>query len=67
MFNPMPMEEFMDFIGYRNMLVNEKVEECLAAARRGEESISLECDGLTDSEIEQLRKEVERRIRSGNY
>ena len=31
---------FMEFMGYRNMVVEDKIEECLSAARRGETEIS---------------------------
>ena len=60
-------DDFMNFMGYRNMVVADKIEECLSAARRGETSISIDSGDLTDSEIEYLEKEVRRRIESGNY
>ena len=60
-------DDFMNFMGYRNMVVADKIEECLCAARRGETSISIDSGDLTDSEIEYLEKEVRRRIESGNY
>lgn len=60
-------DDFMDFMGYRNMVVEDKIEECLAAARRGETKISIDRDDLTDEEVEYLKSEVERRIKNGRY
>ena len=60
-------DDFMNFMGYRNMVVEDKIEECLSAARRGETSIRIDSGDITDSEIEYLEKEVRRRIESGNY
>lgn len=58
---------FMDFMGYRNSIVEEKIKKCLAAARQGKTSIEISADDLTDSEIEYIKKEVERRIKSGKH
>ena len=58
---------FMEFMGYRNMVVEDKIEECLSAARRGETEISIDRGDLTDDEAESLQKEVNRRIEKGNY
>lgn len=63
----MPSDNFMNFMGYRNMVVEDKIEECLAAARRGETEISIDRGDLTDGEAEYLQKEVQRRIERGNY
>lgn len=61
------MNDFMNFIGYRESLIDEKVEECLEAARHGEKEVSIDPGDLTRSELEQVQREVERRIRSGGY
>ncbi len=53
---------FMEFIGYRNMVVEDKIEECLPAVRRGETEISIDRGDLTNDEVEYLQKEVKRRI-----
>lgn len=58
---------FMEFMGYRNMVVEDKIEECLSAARRGETEISIDRGDLTDDEAEYLQKEVHRRINKGCY
>ena len=57
-----PNDDFMSFMGYRNMVVEEKIEECLSAARRGETSASIERDDLSDDEVAYLQKEVQRRL-----
>ena len=54
--------DYMSFMGYRNMVVEEKIEECLAAARRGETSYDLDRGDLTDDELEYLQHEVQRRL-----
>ena len=58
-------DNFMSFMGYRNMIVEEKIEECLAAARRGETSIDIDRGDLTDDEVRYLQKEVQRRLEKG--
>lgn len=59
--------DFMLYAGWRNMVIEEKIEQCLAAARRRESFFDVERGDLTDSEIDYLQKEVERRIKSGSY
>ena len=59
------MDDFMEFIGYRNMVVEGKIEECLTAARRGETSFSIDRGDLTDDEVRYLQKEVTRRLENG--
>ena len=59
--------EFMNYMGYRYTAVENKVEECLSAARRGETSVTIDADDLTDSEVEYLKKELERRLNNGSY
>ena len=57
----------MDFMGYRNMIVEDKIEECLSAYRQGETSISIDADDLTDEEAQYIQREVKQRIENGNY
>ena len=59
------MDDFMEFIGYRNMVVEGKIEECLTAARRGETSFSIDRGDLTDDEVRYLQKEVTWRLENG--
>jgi len=58
---------FMEYAGYRNMIIEDKIEECLAAKRQGAESVSIDRDDLSDAEVEFLQKEVMRRIQRGDY
>ena len=59
-------DEFMDYMGYRHMVVEEKIEECVSAIRRGETLINIDRGDLTDDEVRYLEKEVQKRInRSG--
>lgn len=59
--------ELMNYMGYRYTVIENKVEECLSAARRGETSVTIDADDLTDSEVEYLKKELERRLNNGSY
>ena len=67
MFGNDDIADFMSFMGFRHMMIEEKIDECLAAARRGEEEINIDRDDLTDDECEYLQREVQRRIESGNF
>ena len=60
-------DNFMEFMGYRNMAIEDKIQEFLEAARSGETEITIDCGDLVDHEVEYLRKEVERRIKNDNY
>lgn len=60
-----PSDDFVNFMGYRNMVVEDKIEECLSAAHRGETSVSIDRDDLTDDEVAYLQKEVQRRLGNG--
>lgn len=57
----------LDYMGYRNMILEDKIRECLDAARRGETEISIDRGDLTDEEARYLQEEVQRRIMSGRY
>lgn len=63
----MGMDDFMNYMGYRNMVIENKIKECLSAARRGETEISIDRGDLTDDETAYLQKEGQRRIQRGNY
>ena len=56
--------DFMDYMGYRNMIIEAKIKECLEMAKKGVEIISIDTGDLTDDEIKYLEKEVKRRIRN---
>lgn len=57
------MDAFMNWIGCRNMMIERKIEEFLAAVKRGESEISIECENMTDDEIKYLQREVQRRLK----
>lgn len=61
------MDDFMEFIGYRNMVVENMIEECLDAVRRGETEISIDRGDLTDDEVKYLEREVKRRVVHNGY
>lgn len=54
-------DDFMEFMGYRNMVVEDKIEECLDQVRKGETEISIDRGDLTDDEVNYLEREVRRR------
>ena len=58
--------DFINFLGYRNALLEEKLEECLVAIQRGETEIRIDRGDLTDSEVEYLQEEIRRRIKIKN-
>lgn len=49
---------FMEFMGYRNMVIEKKIEECVSAAKMGKTEICIDRGDLTDDEAEYLQKEV---------
>lgn len=57
----------MDFAGYRYTVVEQKIEECLSAIRRGETSINIDRGDLTDDEVRYLEKEVRRRAGQSRF
>ncbi len=58
--------DFMEFMGYRNMVVENKIDECLDALSYGEDLDDLDMGDLTDSEIDYLREKINKRS-SGRY
>lgn len=55
-------DDFMNFMGYRNSVVEDKIQECLDAAARGESNVTIDRGDLTDGEVEYLQSEVRRRL-----
>lgn len=53
--------DFMEYMGYRQMVVQGKISECVDAIRNGADHITLDRGDLTDSELEYLKKEIEER------
>lgn len=54
-----PNDDFMNYMGFRNMLLEDKIEECLVASRRGKPSVSINRGDLSDEEIRYLKKRSE--------
>ena len=54
--------EFMQFMGYRNMILEEIIEECLDAVQRGGMEITLDAEDLTVEELDYITREVRRRL-----
>lgn len=55
-------QDFMDFMGYRNMVLEDRVQECMDAIERGETSIQVDCTDMTSEEQERFQEELRRRI-----
>lgn len=55
----------MDYMGYRNMIIEAKIEECLRQVRGGETEIVIDPEDLTSDELAYLEQEVNRRINHG--
>lgn len=56
-------DDFMDYMGYRNTVVEEKIVECLSEIRSGKTEISVDRGDLTDSELEHLYQELDKRLK----
>ena len=55
-------DDFMEFMGYRNMIMEEIIEEGMEAAEDGEEEFSVDRGDLTDDEINYIQSELKRRL-----
>lgn len=56
-------DDFMDYMCYRNTVVEEKIEECLSEIRSGKTEISVDRGDLTDSELEYLYQKLDKRLK----
>ena len=54
--------DLMDYMGYRNMILEEKIEECVTAAQHGESEVTFDREDLTDEEAEYIIQEEHRRL-----
>ena len=52
----------MDIIGYRYVVLENIIQECLQKIKNGETEFEIDADGLTDFEIEYIQKEIEKRM-----
>lgn len=58
-------DNFVNYMAFRDSVLEDKIEQCLSAARTGADSINIDRENLSDSEIRYLQKEVQRRIENG--
>ena len=56
------MDELTNFMGYRYSVIEREIEKCVETFKCGENQVKLDVCGLTDSEINYIYLEVERRI-----
>lgn len=61
----LPGDDFMNFMGYRNMVLEEMIEACVSAVRSGERTVTICSDDLSDDELIYLQDEVQRRLGRG--
>lgn len=58
-------DDMISFLAFRDSLVQEKVEEIMEAVNRGETSITFDIGDLTQGELEEVKREVNRRLGDG--
>lgn len=54
--------DFMDYMGYRSMIIEAKIVECLRQVRGGETETVIGPEDLTSDELAYLEQVVNRRI-----
>ena len=59
------MDDFMNYMGFRNSILEEKIEECLKQVKAGSDIVNIDRGDLSDEEVVCLKEEVRRRARSG--
>lgn len=50
--------DFMDYMGYREMLIDEKVNECKRLIDEGNTSINIDAGELEEHEIEEVKRRL---------
>lgn len=58
---------FVDYMGYRNMIIEAKIEECLRQMHAGEREIIIDPEDLTSDELAYLEREVNRRLCQSDF
>lgn len=56
------MRDFIDFMGFRNMVLEDRIQECVDAMESGRTDIQIDCTDMTSDEQEFFREELERRL-----
>ena len=57
-------DEFMNHMGYRNMIIENKIKDCLVSAQQGETYINKFENDFTNDEIQHIQKEIQRRLKN---
>lgn len=57
-----PENDFIGYMGYRNALIEDKIEQCISSAQSGEATVYIDCDDMTEEEISYMQQEVRRRL-----
>lgn len=52
----------MDIIGYRYVILENKIQECLQRIMDGDTEFEVDAGDLTDSEILYVKNEIEKRL-----
>lgn len=52
----------MDIIGYRYVILENKIQECLRRIMDGDTEFEIDAGDLTDSEILYVKNEIEKRL-----
>ena len=58
-------DDFLNYMAFRDSILEDKIEQCLSAARTGAVSINIDREDLSDVEIRYIQQEVQRRIENG--
>lgn len=60
-------DDFMNYMGYRNMVVEDKIGNFLAGIRKGKKTVTVDRGDLTPDEVKHVISEVKRRQKNGDY
>lgn len=55
-------QNFLDYMGFRQSELENRIQECLRAIEKGETCIRVDCSDMTSEEQEFFQKELQRRI-----
>ena len=59
-------DEFVEFMGYREMLIQQKIEECIELLNNGAKEIEVSCGELTSDEMQRVYQEVLKKVGRGS-
>ena len=58
-------DDFVNYMAFRNSVLENKIEQCLTAAQTGADSIDIDPGDLSDADIRYIQEEVQCRIECG--